>query len=249
MALSKITTASITDANITTAKIADTAITTAKITDANITTAKVADDAVTNAKVGDDIAVGKFITKITASNDATVSFGSSSITDDFDIYDVVFDKLTPTVNGTIFCCRFGLDGASGLSTGNADYAYAMRTTHLGLQSSGSAFGVQFSLDSNDNKIPLHSLHGLTDLGTANGSGFSGHFRFHNLRSTTSSVKKMITNIDLAMQGRFAYGSTFSDENFMGLFGASLTTKVDEISFHMLSGNINTGTLSLYGIKL
>ena len=28
-----------------------------------------------------------------------------------------------------------------------------------------------------------------------------------------------------------------------------TTKVDEISFHMLSGNINTGTLSLYGIKL
>ena len=62
MALSKITTASlsdnavttakITDANITTAKIADTAITTAKITDANITTAKVADDAVTNAKIG-----------------------------------------------------------------------------------------------------------------------------------------------------------------------------------------------------
>ena len=109
MALSKITTASITDANITTAKIADTAITTAKITDANITTAKVADDAVTNAKVGDDIAVGKFITKITASNDATVSFGSSSITDDFDIYDVVFHKVRPTVNGTILCCRFGLD--------------------------------------------------------------------------------------------------------------------------------------------
>tara|TARA_Y100000004_G_scaffold185112_1_gene234874 strand:- start:42 stop:626 length:585 start_codon:yes stop_codon:yes gene_type:complete len=61
MALSKITTASlsdnavttakITDANITTAKVADTAITTAKITDANITTAKVADDAITTAKV------------------------------------------------------------------------------------------------------------------------------------------------------------------------------------------------------
>ena len=49
-----ITTAKITDANITTAKIADTAITTAKITDANISTAKLADDAVTNAKLGND---------------------------------------------------------------------------------------------------------------------------------------------------------------------------------------------------
>tara|TARA_R100000278_G_scaffold21384_4_gene20272 strand:- start:2216 stop:2965 length:750 start_codon:yes stop_codon:yes gene_type:complete len=64
MALSKITTASlsdnavttakITDANITTAKIADTAITTAKITDANITTAKIADANITTAKVADD---------------------------------------------------------------------------------------------------------------------------------------------------------------------------------------------------
>lgn len=42
MALSKITTAS----------LSDNAVTTAKITDANITTAKVADDAVTNAKIG-----------------------------------------------------------------------------------------------------------------------------------------------------------------------------------------------------
>ena len=52
MALSKITTASLSDNAVTTAKITDANITTAKIADANITTAKVADDAVTNAKIG-----------------------------------------------------------------------------------------------------------------------------------------------------------------------------------------------------
>jgi len=77
MALSKITTASITDDAVTSAKIPNNAIgttevtdnavttakitnanvTTAKITDANITTAKLADDSVTQAKIGAD-AVG-----------------------------------------------------------------------------------------------------------------------------------------------------------------------------------------------
>jgi hypothetical protein len=73
MALSKITTASITDnavtsakvsdttiatadiadGGITTAKLANTAVTTAHITDANITTAKLADNAITTAKITD----------------------------------------------------------------------------------------------------------------------------------------------------------------------------------------------------
>ena len=206
----------------------------------------------TSTSFADNAVLGKFITKITASNDATVSFGSSSITDDFDIYDVVFHKVTPTVNGTIFCCRFGLDGASGLSTGSTDYGYVSRTSWLATPNNGYSY--TFSLDSNDNKIALHSLHGYTDLGTGNGSSFSGHFRFHHLRSTEDLVRKTVTNMDLAMQGRYAYVGTFMNDRFMGAFASTspvngFTTKVDELSFHMLSGNINTGTLSLYGIKL
>ena len=51
MALSKITTASITDNAVTSAKVSDTTIATADIADGGITTAKLADDAVTTAKV------------------------------------------------------------------------------------------------------------------------------------------------------------------------------------------------------
>ena len=74
MALTKVTSGTITDNSVTSAKIAvdvivaediaanaitvaelqDNAVTTAKITDANVTTAKVADDAITTAKVADD---------------------------------------------------------------------------------------------------------------------------------------------------------------------------------------------------
>ena len=68
MALTKVTSGTITDSAVTAAKIADgtvvaaeiadDAITTAKIADANITTALLADDAVTNAKIHDDVVLG-----------------------------------------------------------------------------------------------------------------------------------------------------------------------------------------------
>ena len=243
MALSKITTASITDANITTAKIADTAITTAKITDANITTAKVADDAVTNAKVGDDIAVGKFITKITASNDATVSIGSSSITDDFDIYDVVINQLKPATDSTMLEVRMGVEGTTGVDTG-MNYNYFLKQKYMthGTSLSGALF-----YDVVDDSIHLNSGNNSnTRLGNASTDYFNGHYRFHNLRSTTSV--KAITNIDQFMRSATNAYVTYGLEMFQAGFENS-SAKVDEIQFFMSSGNITSGTISVYGIKL
>lgn len=243
MALSKITTASITDANITTAKIADTAITTAKITDANITTAKVADDAVTNAKVGDDIAVGKFITKITASNDATVSIGSSSITDDFDIYDVVIDQLKPATDNTLLEVRMGVEGTTGVDTG-MNYNYFAKQKFM--THSGTLSAVLF-YDVVDDSIRLNAnTSSHTRLGNASTDCFNGHYRFHNLRSTTSV--KAITNIDLFMRSATNAYVTYGLEMFQAGFENS-SDKVDEIQFFMNSGNITSGTISVYGIKL
>ena len=241
MALSKITTASITDANITTAKIADTAITTAKITDANITTAKVADDAVTNAKVGDDIAVGKFITKITASDDATVSFGSSSITDDFDIYDVIINNIKPATNGVTFEGRMGVDGTTGVDTSFKYTYFTRQNLHFFNGSAGQGLGI----DNLDDSYRFHANHSVLTLGSGGDRFFNGHYRYHNLRST-SNIKAVSWLNHCAKSAQNANAS-YAMENFQATYENSLA--VDELQFFMSSGNIASGTFSLYGIKL
>jgi len=67
MALSKVKTNSITDANVTTAKI----------TDANVTTAKIADANVTNAKLAGSIANSKLANSSITINGSAVSLGGS----------------------------------------------------------------------------------------------------------------------------------------------------------------------------
>ena len=128
-----------------------------------IITASLNDDAVTNAKVGDDVAVGKLITKITASNDATVSFGSSSITDDFDIYDVVIDQLKPATDSTMLEVRMGVEGTTGVDTGMS-YNYFLKQKYM--THSGSLFGALF-YDVVDDSIRLNSGNNSnTRLGNA-----------------------------------------------------------------------------------
>ena len=120
MALSKITTASlsdnavttakITDANITTAKVADTAITTAKITDANITTAKVADDAITTAKVNPaqtDITSLGTLTALTTSG-LTMTGSSRKI--------IGFERGTLTINTGTGAGSYTTNTSTGLPT-------------------------------------------------------------------------------------------------------------------------------------
>ncbi len=73
MAISKVKTNSITDANVTTAKITDANVTTAKIADANVTTAKIADNNVTNAKIATGITASKLTGALPAISGANLT--------------------------------------------------------------------------------------------------------------------------------------------------------------------------------
>jgi len=76
MAIIKVITPSVTDANITPAKLATNAVTTVKITDANVTTAKITDNAITLAKMasGTD---GNIISYDASGNPVAVATGSA----------------------------------------------------------------------------------------------------------------------------------------------------------------------------
>ena len=75
MALSKITTASITDNAVTSAKVSDTTIATADIADGGITTAELADDAVTSAKLAHTLDIVTSVTIGGSSNGVAISNG------------------------------------------------------------------------------------------------------------------------------------------------------------------------------
>ena len=170
MALSKITTASlsdnavttakITDANITTAKVADTAITTAKITDANITTAKVADDAITTAKVNpaqtDITSLGTLSSldrRNSSSTGPALSIGttSTSVADGGFIGGIMFDAGTSNTA----CARIQAL-SNGTDEGGADFSFECRD-------SGASFTEKMRI-TGDGKVgigindPSHQLH-------------------------------------------------------------------------------------------
>lgn len=238
-----ITTAKIADSNVTTAKIADTAITTAKITDANITTAKVADDAVTNAKVGDDIAVGKFLNKITVSNVASATISSSIITDDYDYYDVIIDSLKPySSTGRFFYLRMGVEGTTGVETG---FVYGQILQQYSFNR-GVTFANSSFFDHTHDRILLQALSGATGVGNIPSNTYNAHLRFHNLR--IASRRKAVTAINSHVSSTANYNNIYNEVGFHGVLD-NTSNKVDEIQITLDGDNLGSGTISTYGIKL
>lgn len=198
---------------------------------------------------------GELITKITASNDSSISFGSSSITDDFDYYDIVMHDVLATQGSVLLRCRFGLEGTTGVETG-VNYSYFFRQSVMLNRTSGNNFTEASSFDNSSTHIELNGTTNgnayISNLGTG---GFNGHFRLHNFRS--ANKLKAITNIDMFNVGTFLYAGTYASLPFLGVFTESFSnigapqnsTKADEIQFFMTNGNIASGTFSLYGIKL
>ncbi len=96
MALSKITTASITDNAVTSAKVSDTTIATADIADGGITTAKLADGAVTTAKITNDAVTTAKVNPSQTDITSVGALNAGSITSGFGSIDVGSSNITTT---------------------------------------------------------------------------------------------------------------------------------------------------------
>lgn len=96
MALSKITTASITDNAVTSDKVSDTTIATADIADGGITTAKLADNAVTTAKITNDAVTTAKVNPSQTDITSVGALNAGSITSGFGSIDVGSSNITTT---------------------------------------------------------------------------------------------------------------------------------------------------------
>ena len=182
---------------------------------------------------------GVKLATITISDDATVEFSSTYITDTYDTYEVVLNDIIPATNDTNLKLRFGFAGV-GINSSNY-YRWYNGHKRVAYNKAASEAGSAYystSIALNDDDLNISLGNGTNEKATF-------HIRLHNLRKTASY--KGVTHVNafgFAQDGASSYGY----EWLVGLYSGSVDTKVDTLQFFMNSGNITSGTATLYGIK-
>jgi hypothetical protein len=179
-----------------------------------------------------------FIKKLTASSSSTLSFvdGSSDVVLDntYKEYIFIFKDIHPGTNAQEFLFQGNAAGGSGFdetmttTVFNANHNEADSDTGLGYVSgSDQAQGTSFQ------KL-------TRSVGADADQSCCGTLHLFNPSSTTF-VKHYISTFQEANEGNYS----------MNVFTAgyfNTTSAIDEIQFKFASGNIDAGTITLYGIN-
>ena len=180
------------------------------------------------------------IKTLTASSSGTIQFqdGSSSVVLDntYPIYLFKIINMHPAVDNHIFEFQGNAAGASGYNETITSTSF--RTIHYENGSGGA-----LSYTGNDDQAQgTDHQHLANGVGNANDEGLSGELYLFNPSSTTF-VKHFIA---VTQFYEAANAQASSSVHTSGYFNT--TSAIDEIQFKMASGNIDSGTFKLYGIK-
>ena len=177
------------------------------------------------------------IKTITASSSSTVQFqdGSSDVVLDstYPVYLFKIINMHPATDNHIFEFQGNASGGSGY---NETITSAIFRAY---QTTGGSTSFQY-VTTEDLAQSTDHQHLANGVGNANDECLSGELYLFNPSSTTF-VKHFIgrTQFTEADKGSF-------EHHIAGYFNT--TSAIDEIQFRMASGNIDSGTFKLYGIK-
>ena len=181
------------------------------------------------------LAQGKMtlISEQTASGSASISF-TSGIDSIYPIYRFEFINVHASNDNTNLNFNFSTDGGSNYNVTKTTTFF--RTVHN--ENDASA---------NIDYIPAADLAQSTsdqtlirEVGNDNDQSGSGEFYLFN-PSNTTFVKHFISRCNLVHQ------ADITMENYVAGYG-NTTSSINAIIFRMNSGNIDSGTIKLYGIK-
>ena len=168
----------------------------------------------------------------TASSSANISF-TSGIDDTYDEYVFKFYDIHPATDSVKFQVNFR-DGGS---------AYDAVKTSTAFEAYHKEDGSQAALTyqtGNDLAQSTSAQHISDGQGNENDESCSGKVFLFNPSSTTF-VKHFL------IEAQMYNGGDFSVHDFIGGY-CNTTTAIDGVQFTMSSGNIDAGTIKLYGIK-
>jgi hypothetical protein len=205
----------------------------------NITTSGVfTADAITNASVTGITVLANaedgitLISSQTASASASISF-TTGLTSTYKAYKFVFSNIHSASDNKIFEFNLSTDSGSNYNvTKTSTFFRAMHT-----EADATVFGYDVDYD----LAQSTSFQTLAEgVGSDNDQATSGTLTLFNPASTTY-VKHFIANVNTSRH-------VDSSANFFSAGYGNTTSAVNAIQFKMNSGNIDAGTIYMYGIK-
>ena len=174
----------------------------------------------------------------TASASSTISFvdGTSDVVLDstYPIYIFKFINCHPSADNSAFQVNFSVDGGSNYNvTKTTSYFFALHKEDGSNSNFAYSAGADLAQGTGNQQI-------AQNIGADNDQSMSGHLTLFNPSSTTF-IKHFIATTQLAEL----------NENTVNVFSAgygNTTSAIDAVKFQMDSGNIDAGTIKLYGIK-
>jgi len=186
----------------------------------------------TNSVAGLEYAEKKLAT-LTASSSATLSF-TSSIDNTYNIYKFRFVNIHPATNSETFQFQ-------GSTNSGSSYGVTITSTLFDAQhdeaDSATFLGYLTSLDLAQS-TSYQSL--CAGLGNANDESCSGELFLFDPSSTTF-VKHFMAKMNRVNHNDYSINTFIA-----GYFNT--TSAIDAIQFKMSSGNIDSGTIEMYGIN-
>jgi hypothetical protein len=181
--------------------------------------------------------VWNLIKTYTASGDSDLSFVDGTDGVDFTAYDEFvfkFISIHPSASSYL--------GYNTSTDGGSNYNNTKTTTFF-IAYNGESAGPNLHQDGADNRDLAQEtgdVHLISSVGTDNDQVCSGHLCLYNPNSTTF-VKHFIATVNTYS------GDDYSQEIFSAGY-SNTTSAVDAVRFQMSSGNIDAGTISMYGIS-
>ena len=179
-----------------------------------------------------------FISKQTASSSASVSF-TSGINSTYKEYIFYFNNIHPSTNGTNFTFNMSADSGSNYNVTKTTTVFNAYHYENG-SSSNLAYITNVDLAQSTAYQPLMSFG---DLNNSNDGGLSGYLHLFD-PSNVTFVKHFLARTILV--GGADGADQYANNDHIAGYG-NTTSAVNAIDFKMSSGNIDAGTISLYGV--
>jgi len=176
-----------------------------------------------------------FISKQTASSSSTISF-TSGIDSTYKEYIFHFNNIHPGTDSVSFDFNLSIDSGSNYNVTKTSSTFAAFHGEDGVETAVNYGTVQDLAQS----TAFQKLTVLSSLGIENDESLSGTLHLFN-PSNTTFVKHYIATTN------FNSTSDFQMNSYIAGYG-NTTSAVDAVQFKMSSGNIDAGTITLYGIN-
>jgi hypothetical protein len=172
------------------------------------------------------------ISTSTASSSSTLDI-TSGIDSSYKEYIFKFIDIHPATDGAILQCN-GRDGGSSFdATKTTTFFYAYHDE--GDSDTTLEYNASYDIAQSTSAFRISNL-----LGNGNDESYSGTMHLFD-PSNTTFVKHFILRASMYQSGSYSF-----DINVAGYFNT--TSAIDGLQFSMSSGNIDSGTIKLYGVS-